>query len=528
MTSLLEPTARSSVGPTGCDPLPDPPKANQRSRVWRTVWRTHFYAGIVVIPFIVLFALTGLVILYTQPINDVTRPDLFKVTPRASSVPLDLAVANGVRAAGDRWHLVSVIPPRDRQHSVKLSLGDKTEKHFTSVFVDPYTGRVLGSDKTDGLPGLANRLHGFLNIGHTVKVPSVARSFDSTKPWLVDAKVGDLVMELAAGWALVLAASGLYLWWPRKPNAGKAMFKPRLAKRGRARWRDLHAVPMALFSVVLVWFVVTGMPWGAVWGSGWGAASTRIDAGRPFPEVASLLPNDGNIDRFGNPIAWAQSRGSTIGEAPQSTHHHQEATDTAGAAVAASGPVAGPAAMSYDDIAHVARDIRMQPGYSITPPANTDDGKGHPTYGTYQLSSPWPNRLANERTVFLDQFTGKTLATYASADWGAAAKATEFGVQAHMGVQLGLANRILMTAGCLTIIWGAFAAVVMWWKRRPKGTVGLPRRPVDVTRTKGILLIAVLFGVLYPLVGASMILVGVTDRYLVRKIPRLKAAFGMR
>ncbi len=528
MTDTLAPQADPTAerGRTADDAA----DAARRSRLWRTVWRTHFYAGIVVIPFIVVFGLTGLVILYTQPINDATRPDLMKVAPQATSVPLDTALANGVAAVGDEWHLLSVIPPRDDHHSVTLSLGDENEERFTSAFVDPYTGRVLGSDKTDGLPGLANRLHWYLNVDKTIKVPSIATLFDHSQPLLLDAKIGDLIMELAAGWALVLAASGLYLWWPRKRGVDKAMFVPRIAKRGRARWRDLHAIPMALFSVVLVWFVVTGMPWGSAWGPGWGAAAATIDAGTPFPEVASRLPNDGDLDRFGNPVPWALSHAAPVGEAPQSPHHHGESSGEAGndSASDATSTEAAPDVMTYQQVAMIADEIGMQPGYSITPPVDSTDDAGNALYGTYQLNSPWPTRLSDTRTVFLDKFTGETVSTYTSGDWGVPAKITEFGIQVHMGTQMGLFNRMLMTAGCLIIIWGAFAALVMWWKRRPKGTLGLPRRPVDVNRAKGIFAIAVVLGIAYPILGASMILIGLTDRYLIRRIPRLRRAFGMR
>ena len=50
-------------------------EADRASRRWRTLWRTHFYAGVFAAPILVMFALTGLVILYTQPINDFVQHD---------------------------------------------------------------------------------------------------------------------------------------------------------------------------------------------------------------------------------------------------------------------------------------------------------------------------------------------------------------------------------------------------------------------------------------------------------------------
>ena len=39
------------------------------TRLYRSIWRWHFYAGIVVVPFLVVMALTGLVMLYGNSIE---------------------------------------------------------------------------------------------------------------------------------------------------------------------------------------------------------------------------------------------------------------------------------------------------------------------------------------------------------------------------------------------------------------------------------------------------------------------------
>jgi len=59
---------------------------------------------------------------------------------------------------------------------------------------------------------------------------------------------------------------------------------------------------------------------------------------------------------------------------------------------------------------------------------------------------------------------------------------------------------------------------VMWWKRRPKGALGAPRYPSDVKINRGILVIAIGFGIVYPLVGASLIAALIIDRLLPRAL----------
>ena len=69
-------------------PLADEGRA-KASRQWRSVWRIHFYAGMFAIPFILLMAVTGLVILYTQPLQDLTQGDLRKASSTEQTVSYD-------------------------------------------------------------------------------------------------------------------------------------------------------------------------------------------------------------------------------------------------------------------------------------------------------------------------------------------------------------------------------------------------------------------------------------------------------
>lgn len=76
-----------------------------------------------------------------------------------------------------------------------------------------------------------------------------------------------------------------------------------------------------------------------------------------------------------------------------------------------------------------------------------------------------------------------------------------------MGREFGQPNAIVMGGACLTVIGAAITAPVMWWKRRPKGKLGTPRRPLDPRLPRQALVVAVVLGVIYPLLGLSMLTV---------------------
>ncbi|HTN95950.1 MAG TPA: PepSY domain-containing protein, partial [Nordella sp.] len=85
-------------------------------------------------------------------------------------------------------------------------------------------------------------------------------------------------------------------------------------------------------------------------------------------------------------------------------------------------------------------------------------------------------------------------------------KAIEFGVSVHQGQEFGRLNQIVMLLGCFAIIAMAVSAIVMWWKRRPKGAIGAPRYPEDMRIPRTILVIAGAIGILFPLVGLTLLL----------------------
>ena len=136
-----------------------------------------------------------------------------------------------------------------------------------------------------------------------------------------------------------------------------------------------------------------------------------------------------------------------------------------------------PAPLSLTDVDVAARLEGLHVGYSIVMPVDAPGPSGVMVYGSYQLSNAWPGRLSAEQTVYLDQFTGTTLARSDTSTFGALGQYTELGVLIHSGTQYGLTDRITMTAGVLLLLVSIATSLVMWWKRRPSRRIGLPRRP---------------------------------------------------
>ena len=504
------------------------PDSERESRRWRAIWRIHFYAGLFAAPILLLLALTGLVILYTQPIQDWLEGDVRTVDVGDERLSYDEQAAAVGREYPDAT-IVSLVTPPDAHHATRFGIDDGRD-----VFVDPYTGEVLGTrDPAGGIVGLANRLHGTLNNESLkVKLPTAAGLF-GPDPLFAEFAIGDVVVEIFACWGLVLAATGIYLWWPRKRGTGKALFVPRLSKRGRARWRDLHAVPGFLLSWVLVFFVVSGLPWSGYWGGNFDFLAEKATPGSyPDPPTSSVA-RLGDVDRFGNRINWvlqdlrvpaspapAEARPAAFG----ADDDHGSGHGGGGAGDAGDGP----ARLSLDRVVRAAREEGLKDGFGLSFPEDVTADDGTVTYGSFAAANPWPGRSQDALTVYFDQFTGATLGRQELYGFGTVWRAADYTISTHMGTQFGLVNRIVMTFGCLALIWAVISAAVMYWKRRRPGSLGLPRRPVDLRIANHLVVIAVVLALIYPLWGVTALVVLAIDRYVIRRVPRLRQAFGQR
>ncbi len=509
------------------DPSPSP--SGKASRIWRGLWRTHFYAGFFAAPILVLLAITGLVILYTQPIQDATQGDLRTVTPAGQTVSLDQQ-RDAVAEAFPDAEIAGVTPPIDDSHATWFAI-TTADGEARTVFVNQYAGQVQGSVKDgDDIVGLANRLHGNLNNESiTVPMPSLGGIIDDG-PAFVDAPLGDVIIEIFAGWAMVLAITGIYLWLPRKKDAGKALVKPRWGRGGRIRWRDLHAIGGTVLGALLLFFLSTGLPWSAVWGNSFAYAASQITPNEEpsFWEAEgppSAVPNPGAIDRAGNAIPWA-TRSDAVPDSGTSGGHEGHSSPDTEAAASTDGPPAEQA--SLDLIAQASAEEGMEPGSTIWTPVDTASDDGTTTYGSYVVFNPWPGRMNTQGALYLDQFSGETLGKSTPETWGKLQWASEFGVQTHMGTQFGVWSRIIATAMCLLIFWNVFTAFKMWNRRRRRNTIGIPRRPIDAHMERNVAIAALFLAVLYPLWGLTLLAVIAFDHFIVRRVPKLRAAFGMR
>lgn len=215
--------------------------ATSTSNLYRAVWRWHFYAGLLVLPFLLVLAVTGMIMLYGNSVETFLGPR-YSIAPggeRAGFVDQANAAQKAVPDGTVKMLVVPAAP--DVANVVVVTAGGKD--HVVSL--DPHGPAVLGSIiKDDTWFYWADKIHGTLLIGD----------------------VGDWIQEIAAGLGIVLVLTGVYLWWPRNGRDLRRALLPNLAARGRPLWKELHQTTGFFLAIVLIFFFVTGLAWTGVWG----------------------------------------------------------------------------------------------------------------------------------------------------------------------------------------------------------------------------------------------------------------------
>ncbi len=443
------------------------------NKIYFAAWRWHFYAGLFVIPFLTILALTGMMMLWIAWIDG-------RDGERTAVVPQEIALSvssqsEAAVAAVAGGTLKQYVAPR-RDDLAALFRVD-ADGEATMVAVDPYTAQVIETfPRRSGWYDFFDNIHSDLMLG----------------------VAGDRMLETAASLALMLVATGLYMWWPRDAGWRRAL-TPTFGA-GRSLWKSLHGVVGIWMSVFLVFFLISGLAWAGIWGG------KMVQAWSQFPAEkwdAVPLSDDThasmNHDRREVPSALEQTPLPASG------------SDAGIAGV--SGPV------TLDSIDLLARAIGFEARYQLNVPSG-DTGVWTLSRDSMSTDSTAPT---TDRTVHVDQHTGKILADVRYADYSLAGKAMAVGIALHMGT-LGLWSVLANTLVCLSVLFLCVSSMVLWWKRRPAkaGRLAAPPMPKEMPLWQGAVLVGLGVSMAFPMAGIALLSVLALDLLVLSKMPRLR------
>ena len=454
----------------------DTDSARPVNRLYFAVWRWHFYAGLYVIPFLLMLAVTGLVMLWISSTSEL-HGERSRIQPGAAPLPVSQLQA-AAEAAVPGANAVQYIAPMGPDRVAAFAVEQADDR--TGVTLNPYTGEVVEPFPWAGWYDLASDIHGTLLIGD----------------------LGDRLIEAAASLGLLLIASGIYLHWPRNGAGWRQALTPR-REGGRGFWKALHGAVGLWISLILVVFLVSGLSWAGIWGGKF------VQAWNTFP-----------AEKWEAPLSDATHASLNHGAAREVPWTLEQAPLPASGSLAGTAAIAGP--VTIDSVAAFADSLGFDRRYQL----NLPDGEtGVWTISHDSMSNDGPDPSA-DRTIHIDRYTGNVLADVRYADYSAYAKAMAWGIAFHEG-DLGAWNLALNTAFCLALILVSVSGLVMWLKRRPAGArLGAPPRPAEIPYAKGALLVTLALALAFPMLGLTLLAVILLDLAVLSALPPLKRMVG--
>ncbi|GGF46549.1 membrane protein [Microbacterium sorbitolivorans] len=442
---------------------------HRRQKGWLAalLLRLHFYAGILVGPFILIAASSGALYAIAPSLEQVVYKHELHV-PISSA---QLSLADQIDAArnyvgGDESNTLSAVRPAPEPGDttrVMFQVDGLGESESRAVFVDPGSGEIRGDMTVYGTSGALplrtwiDHLHRNLHLGD----------------------VGRLYSELAASWLGIVALAGLVLWGVRirKTRRKREMVFVNLKRTGYRRVFGMHASLGVWVLLGALFLSATGITWSQHAGANVSQLRSALDWGTPSV-TTDLSGDETSVDEH------AEHHGA---------HSHDAPTGAANPA-------------TFDAVLAIAQRINVNTGLvEIKPPASPGTA-----WVVQEIHRSYPTEVD---AVAVDGTTMEVVDRVDFADFPLAAKLSRWGIDIHMGSMFGLANQIVLFLVAVGIGTMVVLGYLMWWKRRPTRE---PRRLLGAPPRRGILrgapwwgvatagVVAVMIGFMLPLVGYTL------------------------
>lgn len=193
----------------------------------------HRYAGVIAGILLIIIGLTGSVLVFSEELDHFLHPQLLQVVPQNERVPLE-TVLDTIREASPELKAHRIIVPQ-KPDGVYTVMMESPNEEYTDVYVNPYSGAILGSRPwKQTLGGFLIQLHVNLLAGD----------------------LGEKVVGISGLLLLLLSITGMILWpgWKRLAPGIKIRWKA----PSRLVSYDIHKVVGILSLLFLALLAFTG------------------------------------------------------------------------------------------------------------------------------------------------------------------------------------------------------------------------------------------------------------------------------
>lgn len=459
------------------------PAEEQGRRLYRAIWRWHFYAGIFCIPLVIWLSITGSIFLFKPQVERwIDRPydHLHLTGTRATAEQIARTAVAAV--PGSTLHYYELPPSNDAAVRVIVGIGKKEYR----VYINPQTLAILHTISEDSrFENVVQHLHGELLAG----------------------TIGSYLVELAASWAIVLLLTGLYLWWPRQTEKLAGVLWIRTRSGSRIFWRDLHAVTGVWVSAFALFLILTGLPWAKGWG-GYFKQVRKITG----TSAAKQDWTTSNAQVLANRAAQNSNSLSAMDDMPGMDHSGHMGHNMDGINMG-SDPY-----RPFNVLVPVAATLHLASPVEIMPAMKPG--------GTWTIKSDAQNRTLRD-VLQADPNTGAIVSRKNFNQSMLIDRVVGTGIAAHEGQLFGLVNQLLGLATAMGLVTLCVSASILWWRRRYVGVLGAPV-PLARPRWSVALVMAVLALAAYlPAMAFSLIALVSLEWAVLSRVPSVSRWLGL-
>lgn len=210
--------------------------------------KIHLWLSVPLGLIIAIICFTGALLVFEEQVTQLANRHLYYVeNPGSQPLPVGTLVekVESQPTKGASITGVTIYPQPDRSYQVNLSA-----PKGAAVYIDPYTGEVLGQSQRTPFFRTVFMLH----------------------RWLLDSQPADggifwgkRITGITTLVFVVILLSGVVIWWPRSRKGLKNGIQIALRK-GKARfWHDLHAAGGIYVLLLVLVMALTGLTWSFDW-----------------------------------------------------------------------------------------------------------------------------------------------------------------------------------------------------------------------------------------------------------------------
>lgn len=199
----------------------------------------HLWLGLISGLVVFIVAVTGSIYCFEEEIRSVTNKNLLEVAQEDRPQKNISEIILIAQEAFPKPSIKNIRVKSDPEASVEVILKDKT-----SIYINPYSGKILGSGNRDtDFFGTVLRLHRSLLLGEP----------------------GKIITGTSATIFIIMLISGIILWWPKSKSNRKAKFSLKKNAKLPRKIYDLHSVLGFYAAWILIFSATTGIIWSFDW-----------------------------------------------------------------------------------------------------------------------------------------------------------------------------------------------------------------------------------------------------------------------